>query len=196
MKKIERGRNRMPRATAQIKVSLDPGEWQDLAREVNRLAANLPEERNIILQGMRETVESAVMSQYTDYPVDDARPSPSVFSGAWGAGLDVKVRPDLGAITITNNAAHAAAVEIGRGPGPVPQSPIAEWAREKLDLEDPKAIRRIWRKIVERGYRGEHIIWKATNPYADGGTGPDLHNELGYILRDRIERLMRKHGWG
>ena len=172
---------------------LDPGGWLNLARDVRALAANLPEERRVILQGMRQTVEEAVLDQYHNQEAGPGR-LPPAFSGTWGTGLRVTARFDR--INVRNDTPYARAVEFGRNPGPVPRQVIADWAEEKLGVTEPRVVRAIWKGIVRRGYEGAHVIERAISPYAADGNGPELHVELGYILRDRIDRLIRKYGWG
>lgn len=173
---------------------LDPGEWADLARDVRSLADNLPKERTAVLQGMRETVRSAVLDQYYSYPAGSGRRLPPAFSGTWGTGLRVTARFDR--INVSNDTSYARAVESGRGPGPVSKSVIEAWAEEKLGVDEPRVVRAIWSKIKRHGYAGSHIIERATSPYAADGVGPELHAELGRILRDRIDRIIRQYGWG
>lgn len=178
------------------KFRLDAKQWDQLAVDVRRLAANLPAERRIILQGFRETVVDAVLDQY--YMYDDpahGRHLPPAFTGDWATGLRVFIQPQLGAVSVWNTSPHAGAVEFGRSPGRVPKAVIEVWAEDKLHITDKRIVRSIWKRIVRRGFAGHHVLERATSPYAADGVGPALHEELGYILRERISVMMQKYGW-
>lgn len=178
-----------------IRVSLDIRGWKELGVKTRQLAIDLPEERRAMLQGMRETIEGAIRDQYTGYPAGSGRPLPPAFNGNWGQGLRVWVQPQMGAVSVRNMAIHGGFVETGRPPGPVPQAVITEWAQRKLGIEDPKIIRRIWKGIMRRGYRGMHVIARGTSPYS-GEAGGSLHVAVGSMLKQRYDRLYRNHGWG
>ncbi len=171
-------------------------EWLKFARDLRALGDNLPDERRIILQGAYDTVRRAVFDQYYNYPAGGSnRKLPPAFSGAWGRGVRIWVQPQLGAISIRNDSAHAGFVEFGRPPGPVPLSVIENWAEEKLGVSDARSIRNIRKKIMRKGWEGMHLLRRATDPYAADGVGPELHAEMGRYLTDRIGRLIRKYGW-
>ena len=180
----------------QIHFRLETKGWGELAQDVRQFAAELPAERTKILQGMRETVHGAVLDQYYGYPdPDHGRKLPPAFYGTWGTQLRVWVQPQMGAISVRNDSPHAAAVEFGRPPGPVSLQVIDDWAFEKLGTNEKRVVRAIWKRIVTRGYAGHHVIARATSPYAANGTGPDLHQELGRILREQLAQMIRKYGW-
>lgn len=173
---------------------LDPGEWQLLARDVLRLAADLPEERTAILNDMRGTVERAVMDQYNNY---EGRPGqlPPAFSGEWGTRLRVTVSPARGAIVVRNTSPYAAYVESGMPPTEVDWADLKEWAEQKIGVTNFRAIGNIWRSLARKGYEGMHVIERALSPSGDG-TGPALHVELGDRLQLQIDYMMYKYGWG
>ena len=67
---------------------------------------------------------------------------------------------------VYNPVPHAARVDDGRGPGPMPSLPqLAAWAERRLGVGGKRAwaaARAIARQIAERGQKGAHIMaWVA-----------------------------------
>lgn len=181
-----------------VRMRVDTSQWRQLARDVRRLAAELPEERRIILQGMNETIHAAVEDQYSNWVAPGGRALVPKASGRFGAGIRVWVQPQMGAVSVRSNTPHAGFAEFGRPPGPVPQAVIAAWVEEKGIADAPDDVkfiaRAIARRISRQGYKPLAIISRATSPYSDG-VGPSLHRELGAILTARLRTLFQKYGW-
>lgn len=173
---------------------MDVTNWLQFAREVRQFAVDMPDERRIMLQSMYDTIGSAVDDQYWSYPGGGEHELPPAFSGEWGRNTRIWIQPQAAAISVRNNSKHAAFMEYGRPPGPLPLGIIEQWARDKLGNDSKRVAKAIWKKLMNRGYEGMHTLYKATNPYSDG-VGPSLHAELGHILEQRLRTMIYKHGW-
>lgn len=174
---------------------VDVAGWKDLARQVNRLAVDLPGLRGAALESFYDDVKGALDAQYYDLPASTDQPLPPAFSGSWRASTRIWVQPQLGAMSVRNMAAHSTWMETGRDPGSVPTPVIAAWALKKLGVDNVRIVRAIARKIRRRGWSAMHTMEKATSP-SMGGAGIALHAAIGQRLTIWIRELGPKYGMG
>jgi hypothetical protein len=176
--------------------NVDVSEWMEYSA---RLKNTGPAFRRLRLDWMRYATAQAIANVLFVYEnvIMPARSKPTEYTGKYGSTVSRFIAPDgrTGNVTAGGDIDYAERLEMGAGPRTLDASEraeIATWAASKMGITDPKAVRRIIRKIETRGINPGRIFATALNeatPY-----GRRFHQQVEAEARRLFEQFVQGLG--